>query len=180
MSSIVDLILRESDGPANARTHPRWAHVTSYNEDTHAVKLRVQPEGTETGWVPLGAIAVGNGFGINAGAKAGDLVLLAYVDGDHDTPTIIGRFFNDKAKPPKVKGGEFAIWHESGTRHVFAKDGSHTATHARGGTMKWDANGAHGTDLKGQPKTLLAGAVTETVPRKVVTGTVHLAAGALA
>lgn len=181
---LANLIRREAAGPSNARAPNRFGIVTSYNKTTYAVKVTIQPEGIETGWIPLGSTAIGNGFGIVMGAKAGDLVQLSFIDGDHSTPTIVGRFFSDKQRAPEVEGGEFMLRHESGTRHHFAKDGSHTQTHAKDGTVTWDADGNHGTDLKGKSKTLMAGSVatqadsvTDDTPRRVVTGTVHLATG---
>ncbi|MBX9934561.1 MAG: phage baseplate assembly protein V [Methylobacterium sp.] len=146
MDELSELIRREASSPANARSATRIGEVTSYNKETHAVKLKLQPEGIETGWVPLGGIAIGKGFGIAIGAKAGDQMVVSFVDGDHNNPVVISRIFSDQQKPPKVKGGEFAIWHESGTRAVYAEDGSITQTHATGGTVTWDKSGNLTTD----------------------------------
>ncbi|MCJ2080172.1 phage baseplate assembly protein V [Methylobacterium sp. J-090] len=166
MTDFMDLVGREV-----LMTHlpspNRMAEVTSYNEKTHAVKLKIMPEGIETGWAPLGSIAIGNGFGVAVGAKAGDMVMVAYPEGDHSSPIVISRVFSDVQKAPKVKGGEMVIWHESGTRDVYSEDGSHTKTHATGGTMTWDKNGTLVTDNGDKTVATAAGQVT-TVASKTI------------
>ncbi|MGX7707972.1 phage baseplate assembly protein V [Methylobacterium sp. Gmos1] len=141
MSDLSNLIRRESSYGDGARSHVRIAEVTSYNKKTHAAKLKLMPEGTETGWAPLGASHIGNGFGIAVGAKAGDQVLVAFVEGDHNTPVVISRLYSDQQRPPEVEGGEMVLFHESGGKLYFDKDGGITVKHKSGGSLLWDKDG---------------------------------------
>lgn len=141
MADITDLVRRESAHGHGARAHDRVGIVTSYNEDTHAVKVKIKPEDKETGWMPLGALHVGNGFGIAIGANVGDQLAIGFLDGDPNAPYVKARLYSDKQKPPKVKSGEMVLFHETGNKLYFDKDGAITLAHKSGGQLLWDKDG---------------------------------------
>lgn len=49
----------------------RHALVTSYDPDKHLAKVTFQPEGQESGWLPIETGHIGNGFGIAIGLTPG-------------------------------------------------------------------------------------------------------------
>ncbi|MGU3387291.1 phage baseplate assembly protein V [Methylobacterium sp. D53M] len=136
-----NMVRREAAQPANARAPIRVAEVTSYDPDTHSVKVKIQPEGQETGWMPLGSLHVGDGHGLAIGATEGDQVVLGFIEGDHSAPVVMGRIFSDDQKPPKVKSGEIGIFHKSKCSLMFDKDGQITLNHSTGGSLFWDKDG---------------------------------------
>ena len=99
---------------------------TAYNPKTHAVKGIIQPHGVESGWVPIAALHVGNGFGVLVGPKVGDPQKL---DGDQfdlqadmgDPNTLVAhhRQFSTPDAPPEVQSGEMLLMHEKGTKAFF-------------------------------------------------------------
>lgn len=106
---IEDLVRRIVDQMLSRQAHMRVGVVTSYDPNRHAIKAKQQPEGHETGWMPIGTPHVGNGIGIVAGATPGDQVILGYHEGDIESPVVLGRIHSDQARPPAVKSGEVVV-----------------------------------------------------------------------
>jgi uncharacterized protein involved in type VI secretion and phage assembly len=108
---------------------PLTGIITSYDPAKHAVKVTIQPEGVEVaGWIPLGAIGVGNGFGIVCGPNLGDMVQVAFSESNPAAPRILGRFFSNVNVPPAVPSGDTYIVHKSGSALKFNGDGTITVT----------------------------------------------------
>jgi uncharacterized protein involved in type VI secretion and phage assembly len=125
---------------------PRMATVSSYNPSTHAVKVTFQGVGdsdvTETGWLPLSAVGVGNGFGVLTAPNIGDMVMIGFTDGSNAAPKVIGRFFSNVNVPPSVPAGETWIVHKSGSSMKFTTDGKVTVTDKAGSTLVMKADGS--------------------------------------
>ncbi|WP_234775167.1 phage baseplate assembly protein V [Paraburkholderia tropica] len=99
---------------------PRFATISSYDAGNHAVKVIVQPVDPEIGeqesnWMPLGAIGIGNGWGVAVGPQIGDQVLVVYENGDFSSGTIVARVFSVAQKAPAVPSGEIWALHATGT-----------------------------------------------------------------
>ena len=113
---------------------PRMATVSSYNPSTHSVKVTFQGVGDsdviETGWLPLGAVGVGNGFGVLTAPNIGDMVMIGFTDGSNAAPKVIGRFFSNVNVPPAVPAGDTWVVHKSGSAMKFNGDGTITVTAA--------------------------------------------------
>lgn len=130
----------------------RMATISSYNAATHSVKVTFQGVGdsdlTETSWLPLGAVGVGNGFGVLSAPNIGDMVMVAFTDGSHAAPKIVGRFFSNVNVPPAVPAGETWIVHKSGSGLKFRNNGNvELVTNANlsatvGGAMTANVTGA--------------------------------------
>jgi uncharacterized protein involved in type VI secretion and phage assembly len=124
---------------------PRMATISSYNASTHSVKVTFQGVGDsdfiETGWIPLGAVGVGNGFGVLTAPNIGDMVMVAFSDGSNSAPKIIGRFFSNVNVPPPVPAGETWIVHKSGALMKFTTDGKVTIKDKSGSTVVMNADG---------------------------------------
>jgi phage baseplate assembly protein gpV len=107
----------------NDQSLPRVGTISSYDQTTHAVKVLIQPEGVESNWMPLGAIGIGNGWGIAVGPQIGDQVLVVFEHGDFESGVIVARLFSvDQAAPP-VPSGEIWAVHQSGSFLKFHNDG---------------------------------------------------------
>jgi uncharacterized protein involved in type VI secretion and phage assembly len=90
--------------------------VTSYDPTNHLAKVMFQPQGQESGWLPIETGHIGNGFGIAVGLtpgdgkSTGDQVIVRYQEGDIEAGKIVQRVHSDQDKPPTVQSGEVVIW----------------------------------------------------------------------
>jgi len=121
---------------------------TAYNPKIHAVKGIIQPHGIESGWVPVAALHVGNGFGILVGPRVGSAEKLdgqvfdLHQDGgDPDVMVAHHRQFSTPETPPQVQSGEMLLQHESGNKVFFAADKSVTVIGQSGSQTKHHADG---------------------------------------
>lgn len=106
------------------RAGTRMGTISGYDASNYLAKVLLQPDGFETGWLPIGAMAVGNGWGIQVGPSIGDLVEVEFQEGEIDSGLITLRYFNDAARPNAVPSGEFWLVHKSGSFIKFLSDGS--------------------------------------------------------
>lgn len=113
-----------ADRLQNSVAKPRLGTVSGYDPNTYMVKVQLQPEGVETGWLPLGSPFVGSGFGIAVGPAIGDQVEVQFPDGDLSSGVVSMRFYSDAARPPAVPSGEVWIVHSSGSLLKLHNDGS--------------------------------------------------------
>ena len=135
-------------------THDRVGVVTSYDPKTYSVKMTLQPEGWETGFVPLGTHHIGNGWGITMGAQVGDQFAVGFFGGDIEAPHIIGRVFSNQETPPMVQSGEMLLQHQSGSKHFLDKDGNITHVANKAYTL---TSGKAVTINSGQPMKVTGG-----------------------
>jgi phage baseplate assembly protein gpV len=138
---LINLIHREIDRALTARHHERVGLVTSYDKTAHAAKVMLQPEGFETGWLPIHGHHVGNGWGMVVGLQIHDQVRVSFQEGDLETGAITARIHSDDDKPPQVESGEMLLKHQSGATIKFANDKSLTITDADGSTWSYDGSG---------------------------------------
>ena len=101
----------------------RQGTVTGYNPNSYTAKVMLLPEGIETGWMPIGALAVGDGFGIQAAPSLGDLVNVEFPDGDLGAGVVALRCFADDARPVALQSGQFIIKHQDGSFIKFVGGG---------------------------------------------------------
>ncbi len=109
----------------------RHGVVTSVDPVAHAVKVTIQPEGLETGWIPDGAIAAA-GLKIACPSEIGTQVLVVPVEGDAEHPIVVARVFDVAATAPispatgrQVQPGEIGFFQSNGNYFHLAKDGLH-------------------------------------------------------
>jgi phage baseplate assembly protein gpV len=65
--------------------------------------------------MPLGAIGIGNGWGVAVGPQIDDQVLVVYENGDASSGTIVARIFSVAQQAPAVPSGEIWALHETGS-----------------------------------------------------------------
>jgi phage baseplate assembly protein gpV len=97
--------------------------VTSYNPNTYSVKVQLQPDGTETGWLPLLSQQVGNGWGLYCPPGIGDLVHVVFTDGEIEAGVVAGAYYNNVEVPLAVPSQEIWWVHKSGSRMKFLTNG---------------------------------------------------------
>lgn len=107
-----------------SRAAVRIGTISSYNPANYAAKVLLQPEGTETGWLPIASFQVGNGWGIFSPPSIGDMVEVQFQEDSSEAGLICGRFFNDTDRPLSVPSGEFWLVNQSGSKLKFHNDGT--------------------------------------------------------
>lgn len=125
---IEDLVRRIVDQHLSRQPRDRFATITAYDPDRHAVKAQLQPEAVETGWMPIGTAHVGNGFGIAIGPQIGDQIVVGFHDGDQEAPYMKARVHSDKERPPRAEAGEMVFQTASGFILKADKTGAVTIT----------------------------------------------------
>jgi hypothetical protein len=119
-----NMMRREAGQQAVERAGTRIGTISGYDATNFMAKVMLQPDGTETGWLPIGTVGVGNGWGIQVGPSIGDMVAVEFQDGGIDAGVITQRFFNDQARPGAVPGGEVWLVHQGGQFIKLLADGS--------------------------------------------------------
>ncbi len=99
--------------------------VSDSNPNTSQIKVFLQPEGTETGWIPYPTPWIG----WFAPPNAGDHVMVLFQEGSKDVPLGAVLLYWVQAQPPTgVALGE-ALWqHSTGAGIKLSNDGSVTLT----------------------------------------------------
>ena len=115
--------------------------VTDYDPDLYAVRVRLEPSGVVTGWIPIASHWVGKNFGLVMGPAIGDMVRVDYVNWQQQAALIGGRFFNDDVPPPPVPSGEMWAVHSSGAFLKLTNDGKVTSSDKAGSTVVLNGDG---------------------------------------
>jgi hypothetical protein len=101
-----------------------FPHRDERDENNYEVNVRLKHEDLELRRVPLSVSHIG----IAAPPRAGNLVLLQFLNGDINQPVIMGRFYHDGERPPLHNEDEILFEHRlpDGTRnHLrFTNDGT--------------------------------------------------------
>lgn len=123
MNALLNNMRLQAERAMNSRATTRMALVSAYDPDNYAAKVLFQPENTESGWLPIGAMWVGNGWGLFTPPSVNDMVEVEFQDGDHEAGMIVSRFFNDDDRPLPVPSGECWMVHKSGAFFKMTNDG---------------------------------------------------------
>jgi len=123
MADLSDVIHREFERALAKHPGIKAATVTSYDSKTHRMKVKMQPDGVETGWMPVQTVHAGSGIGIVAGPAIGDQVIIGHIGGDIESPVHLGRLHSDNERPPEAQSGEVVIVASNYTLK-FGKDGN--------------------------------------------------------
>ncbi len=124
----MDNLLNQLKGHATqldqAWAHPRIAVVTSVNPTTFTVRVTIQPEAVLSGWLPVAACWVGNGWGLACPPQLGDQVIILWQEGDTEQGVVVGRLWSNEITPPPAPAGECWLVHQSGSYIKLRNDGS--------------------------------------------------------
>lgn len=124
MEGLLDVIRREVFRVLARHTRETAGIVTGWDPKAHAVKVKLQPEGVETGWIPLRTLQTGSSHGLHIAPSVGDPLAVAFHEDDREAGTIMGAFFTDKHPPVEVKEGEYLYRHKSKAEFYFKEDGT--------------------------------------------------------
>lgn len=123
------------------RAGTRIGLVSAYDPNRYAVKVKFPPDDVETGWIPLQAVQVGNGFGIYAPPNLDDQIKVEFQDGAQDAGIAGGTLFNDIDVPLAVPAGEVWIVHKSGALWKLTNDGKATFSDGHGAMVVLNGDG---------------------------------------
>jgi phage baseplate assembly protein V len=156
----------------NELSMPRWGVISSYDPDAPAVKVMIQPEGVESVWMALGALGVGNGFGVAIGPGIGDMVLVMFPEGDFNSGVIIGRFFSTSNQAISVPSGEIWAMHTSGSFVKLVSSGDVEVSAA--GNIVVTAGGDVDVTAGGNLNAAATGSISMTAPTITLNGSIAL------
>jgi phage baseplate assembly protein gpV len=123
---MIETIKRVVADMLNMQARTQYGTVTAYNPNNYTVKVMLQPNGPETGFIPLTAAWAGNNLGAVFGPPIGTDCRVDFVDGVVEASIAGGRFFNSKNPPPVVQAGQGAIVDGSGSFVKLNNDGTIT------------------------------------------------------
>jgi len=120
MAALANAMRQQAMAAQGRHSLAQFATISSYDPSNHAVKVTVQPVDPEIGeqesnWMPLGAIGIGNGWGVAVGPQIGDQVLVVFEHGDFSSGTIVARVFSVAQQAPAVPSGEIWALHQTGS-----------------------------------------------------------------
>lgn len=147
MSDLKNLVYQCIEEWMAGRYTERHGLVTSYDPQNYLAKVTFQPDGQESGWLPIETGHIGDGYGIAVGLEpgdgktTGDQVIVRYQEGDFESGKVVQRVHSEKDKAPVVQSGEMVLWTRWGQKIFFAKDGSLLLTDAAGTTVLLDGKG---------------------------------------
>jgi hypothetical protein len=123
MRHLLGAMRQEAMKAIGERATTRLARITSYDPNNYSAKVSIQPEGHLTGWLPVLATWVGNGWGMFCPPSIGDLVDVHFQEGDINSGMVGMRLFNDGERPLPTPSGEFWLVHQSGAFLKLTNDG---------------------------------------------------------
>lgn len=154
-----NIIHREIRRVLDRQTRRVPCTVDSYDPTQHTIKLKLQPEGTLTGWVQIAAAQVG----VQIAPNIGDPGWLDFHEADRRAAVFSGSNHNDLNPPPvQIAAGEWRAQNKAGGGFLYLKnDGSIIANDGAGGSIT----------LKGGIATIVApNGVSVTAPTSTING----------
>jgi phage baseplate assembly protein V len=141
MRAFMNAVRAEAQKVAQSQQTTRLGLISGYDPDTYCVKVQFPPDESETGWIPLGALAVGPGWGIYAGPVIGDQVQVNFQDGDRDAGIACIRLFDNESPPASVPSGEIWVLHKMGAFFKLTNDGKAAFNDGQGGSVTLNGDG---------------------------------------
>jgi uncharacterized protein involved in type VI secretion and phage assembly len=141
MKRIQNFMRMEAQREASTRAKPRRGTISAYDPAKYAAKVILQPEGFETGFLPIGSEMVGAGWGLYCGPSIGDEVEVNFQEDGKGAAYIGSRFYGDEAPPVAVPSGEFWLIHKSGAYIKLTNDGKLSLADAHGSTLVMNNDG---------------------------------------
>src|SRR6185312_1840970 len=124
MDKLLNIQRREAMRAMSQIAMTRIGIVTSYDPDNYAAKVLLQPEGYETGFLPIATPWAGGQWGMFCPPTAGGVVDVHFQEGGKQAGFIALRHYGDEFRPLPVPSGEFWLVHKSGSSLKFLNDGT--------------------------------------------------------
>ncbi|HHH1281825.1 TPA: baseplate assembly protein [Yersinia enterocolitica] len=141
MRSLLNSMAGRAQQAGASFTGTREGIITSYDPTEYAIKVTLQPDGAETGWIPLDSPWVGNGWGMAAGPMIGASIKIDFDSGNISNGSGGGQHYNDVDRCPAPQSGEFFVVHESGSSFKLTNDGKVRIIDSAGSEIVMDGDG---------------------------------------
>ena len=145
-------MIRKHAAMANVgRAACRVGIVKNYNPGPPypTVKVALQPDNTLTGYLPITAQWVGNGWGMFGAPNIGDCCEVQFQEDGAGGGFVVGRFWNVNAQGIPVPSGEFWCVHQTGAFFKLTNDGKVTMNDKAGSTIILNGDGTISTTSSG-------------------------------
>lgn len=129
MDRLINALKAHAGGLDLGRGQPRFGTVSSFDPNSYAVRVLLQPEGVLSGWLPVLSPWIGAGWGIACPPSVGGQVMVLSQEGHAEHGVVIGGAFSEQMRPPAIEGaaipsGEAVLFHASGAYIRLGNDGS--------------------------------------------------------
>lgn len=141
MDRLLNSLRAQAQMAGQGRGSMRLGLVSGYDPASYSVKVTFEPDGAETGWIPLGALAVGDGWGILAPPAIGDQIEVLMQDSDSNAGVAASCLFNNVDVPPTVQSGEIWMLHKSGAFFKLTNDGKGSLSDGHGASVVLNGDG---------------------------------------
>jgi phage baseplate assembly protein gpV len=102
----------------------RFGLVSSFDPNSYAARVLIQPENILSGWLPVLSHWVGNGWGFAAPLAPGDQVLVLSQEADSEHGVIMGAVWSAVDRPLPAPSGELWLQHQTGSFVKLHNDGT--------------------------------------------------------
>lgn len=171
-NTLLNLMRQQAESVMGNVSHTRIGTVSSYDPNNYAVKVLLQPDGTETGWLPVGSAWVGNGWGMFAPPSIGTMVKVHFQEGNPEAGLVDVGHFNDGARPVNTPAGAFYLIHTTGSALKIKNDGSiDLITH---GVLNVTTGGNTNVNVTGQVNLTASGKVVASATEFDLTGNLEV------
>src|SRR4051794_9520439 len=124
MDRFLNALKAHSGAQDAAAGQPRFGTVTSVDPAAGTVRVKLQPEGVLSGWLPVLSPWVGAGWGVSCPPSPGDQVFVLPQEGDAENGVVAGRTWSQGATVPDTPVGELWLTHKSGSYVRLLNDGT--------------------------------------------------------
>ena len=141
MKRLLNQVRIQAQAALSDRSSVKTGLVSGYDATNYSVKVTLQPENIETGWLPLLSPWVGNGWGMFCAPSIGDMVEVQFEQGGAEAAFACMRFYNNTDRPLSVPSGEFWLVHKLGQSFKLTNDGKVTVTDKAGSVIVMNGDG---------------------------------------
>jgi len=128
MNHLVNQMMQRMGAQAAGTFTARMGTVSAYDPGNYAIKAVIEPEGVETGFMPLLSPWVGANWGAFFAPEIGAQVLILFQEGSSQVPIAALFAFSTAMPPVAVPSGEMLLQHQSGSLLHFDSGGNVTMT----------------------------------------------------
>ena len=126
MNHLVNQMMQRMGAQAAGTFTARMGTVSAYDPGNYAIKAVIEPEGVETGFMPLLSPWVGANWGAFFAPVIGVQILLLFQEGSPQVPMAALSAFSVAMPPVAVPSGEMLLQHQSGSLLHFDNQGNVT------------------------------------------------------
>lgn len=124
MDGFLNALRGQSGAQDQGLGQARFGVMTSVDSGAGTARVKLQPEGVVTGWLPVLSPWVGAGWGVSCPPTPGDQVLVLPQEGDAEHGLIIARAWSKGSSAPATPVGELWLTHKSGSFVRLVNDGT--------------------------------------------------------